>query len=375
MATKKFKSNVQAEGNLQVDNLLQLPSLTVERALVIDALGQVAEGTATITELGYLSGVTSAIQTQLDAKIDLSEKGAANGVATLDANSKIPSSQIPAVAITDVFVVADIAARDALVVGSADGEVQEGDVVKVTDASADAAINSGAASYIYDGTQYQLLKSSDDVFSVNGQTGVVVLDSDDVAEGVANLYYTDERAQDSVGTILLDTDTVKFTYDDVTPNISANVDITSNAPIADVTDSDELLIYDVSAAALRKVTRSALVGGADASDGDIAETSFALANSVAVPADVTGLAFANATVRSFKAHVSVEIDATANLYEVYELYGVQKDSVWDMSIESTGDNSQVAFTITAAGQVQYTSATYAGFVSGNIKFRAITTTV
>ena len=36
------------------------------------------------------------------------------------------------------------------------------------------------------------------VDSVNGQTGVVVLDTDDVAEGTTNLYYTDARAQAAI---------------------------------------------------------------------------------------------------------------------------------------------------------------------------------
>lgn len=42
--------------------------LTVSRALVSNASGKVAVSTVTDTELGYVSGVTSAIQTQIDAK-------------------------------------------------------------------------------------------------------------------------------------------------------------------------------------------------------------------------------------------------------------------------------------------------------------------
>lgn len=38
-----------------------------------------------------------------------------------------------------------------------------------------------------------------------------------------NLYYTDERAQDAVGTILTDTNTIDFTYADATPAITADV--------------------------------------------------------------------------------------------------------------------------------------------------------
>ena len=43
-----------------------------------------------------------------------------------------------------------------------------------------------------------------------------------LAEG-ANLYFTDERAQDAVGTILIDTATINFTYNDGTPSIVADL--------------------------------------------------------------------------------------------------------------------------------------------------------
>lgn len=45
--------------------------------------------------------------------------------------------------------------------------------------------------------------------------------SDDVPEGVANLWFTNERAQDAVGSILADSSTVRFTYDDAANQISA----------------------------------------------------------------------------------------------------------------------------------------------------------
>lgn len=45
-------------------------------------------------EIGYLDGVTSSIQTQIDAKLDDSQLGAANGVASLDALTRLPSSQL-----------------------------------------------------------------------------------------------------------------------------------------------------------------------------------------------------------------------------------------------------------------------------------------
>lgn len=114
---------------------------------------------------------------------------------------------------------------------------------------------------------------------------------------------------------------------------------------------------------------------AAASAGDINQTSFSLANNQAAAANVTGLAFANASVRSFEAFVSVYIDATSDLFESFKLQGIQRGADWVMSQTSIGDASLITFSITTAGQVQYTSASYAGFVSGTIKFRANTLSV
>jgi hypothetical protein len=161
---------------------------------------------------------------------------------------------------------------------------------------------------------------------------------------------------------------------DITTTRNISVDITGTTAESSLEGGDEFLFYDTSAGALRKVTRTDLLG-ALASPGDISETSFSGANNQSLPADVTGLAFANATVRSFKVHGSIIVDATADLFEEFELHAIQRGSDWVMSDLRTGDESQVDFTITNAGQVQYTSASYVGFVALTIKFRAITTSV
>lgn len=48
----------------------KMENLTTDRALVSDGSGDVSVSAVTATELGYVSGVTSAIQTQLDAKLE-----------------------------------------------------------------------------------------------------------------------------------------------------------------------------------------------------------------------------------------------------------------------------------------------------------------
>lgn len=60
-----------------------------------------------------ISDVTG-LQGALDAKVDDTEKGAANGVATLGSDSKIPSAQLPALAVNDTFSVNSEAAMLAL---------------------------------------------------------------------------------------------------------------------------------------------------------------------------------------------------------------------------------------------------------------------
>ena len=115
--------------------------------------------------------------------------------------------------------------------------------------------------------------------------------------------------------------------------------------------------------------------GGNLSSGDLKEASFSGAADTATNLSVTGLAFANGTVRSFDAHISVVIDAASDLYETFRLSGIQKGSGWDMSVESTGDDSLVSFSITSAGQVQYSKSTTATWVSTTIKFRADTTSI
>lgn len=112
-----------------------------------------------------------------------------------------------------------------------------------------------------------------------------------------------------------------------------------------------------------------------ASTGDIGQTSFTAANNQASATNVTGLAFANASVGGFTAFVRVALLATTSLYEYVELQGIQKGSTWEMTSKSTGDVSGILFTITTAGQIQYTSPNASGFTSLTFKFRALAVTV
>lgn len=114
--------------------------------------------------------------------------GAANGVATLDGNGKIVTSQLPAITITDTFVVASEAAMLAL-------NVQTGDIAVRTDLNKSFIVAGVDGSVI--GNWQELLTPSDVVQSVNGKSGAVTLSTTDILEGT-NQYFTNARARAAI---------------------------------------------------------------------------------------------------------------------------------------------------------------------------------
>lgn len=151
-------------------------SATQVGTFTVDAQGRLtAAGNTTITPA--FSSVTGTPTTLsgygITDAIPSSEKGAANGVATLGADSKITSSQVPAIAITDTFVVANEAAMLAL------STAEKGDVAVRTDVNKSFILT--AADYSTLANWQELLTPTDAVTSVNGQTGVVSLSASDVS--------------------------------------------------------------------------------------------------------------------------------------------------------------------------------------------------
>ncbi len=547
---QKFKGSIRVEGDLN------LPAVTIEKALIIDANGDIKNSVTTDAELAFLSGVTSSVQDQIDSKPDesitndlvslsgrpvnstdlgtftgttipdastikaalqaletadelkipLTQKGANNGVATLDAGGKVPVAQLPSAVMTYEGTF-DASATPASPLLNGDGAADAG-MVYLCNVAGSYNFGAGAISFavgdwaVYSGSIWEKSTNSNAVVSVNSQTGVVVLDSDDISEGVtnlyfttarartaavadaindgttdiapsqnavfdalalkvdanaaitgatktkitydakglvtagadattsdisegSNLYFTDERAQDAIGTILVDTASVDLAYNDGTPSITATVlpagvdhdslmnyvandhvdhssvsiataadsglsgggDITAtrnlvvdiNGTTAEATtdNADKILIYDNSATALKSMTRANFLAGVPlAPAGDINETSFSGANNQVTPANITGLAFNVATVRAFEANIVAVVNASSDPVEYFKISGVRQiGGDWLIAVSSVGDNTAIVLTITTGGQVQYTSDNYGGFVSLTFKFRATTLSV
>lgn len=123
---------------------------------------------------------------------------------------------------------------------------------------------------------------------------------------------------------------------------------------------------------------SALVSAVNglSSSNDISTTSFTLTNNQSSAANITGLNFSTSSVRSAIVNYSIYISTSLNEYsETGTLFLSYKNTAgsWDLTRFAGGSDSGITFTITSAGQVQYTSGNVSGTgFSGKLKFNAKT---
>lgn len=103
--------------------------------------------------------------------VSSASKGAANGVASLGADSKILSAQLPSIVLTDTFVVGSQAAMLALT-------AQTGDVAVRTDLAKSFILKGTTASVL--GDWQELLSPTSPVTSVAGRTGAVIIATTDI---------------------------------------------------------------------------------------------------------------------------------------------------------------------------------------------------
>lgn len=113
-------------------------------------------------------------------------KGVNNGYASLDGSGKIPTSQMPNLALNNVWTVASQSAMLAL------STAVVGDVAVRSDSSITYVLKS--VDYTNPANWVKLLFPTAPVISVNGLTGAVNLTTNNISES-GNLYYTDARAR------------------------------------------------------------------------------------------------------------------------------------------------------------------------------------
>jgi hypothetical protein len=190
----------------------EMTAVTTTANAALPKAGGTISGTLTITGLtGVLKGVAGVVtggstttdltegtnlyftNARADARIT-AQKGAASGLCPLDSGSLIPTAYLPALAVSDVFVVASQAAMLAL------SSAHQGDVAIRTDINQTFILSTNNFGTL--GDWKQMLSPTSAVTSVNSQTGAVVLTTTNIAEG-ANLYYTTARAKaDAIAALL-----------------------------------------------------------------------------------------------------------------------------------------------------------------------------
>lgn len=157
-------------------------------------LGTMAEQNANNVSIsgGSISGTT------VSGYIPTSEKGAALGVATLDAGGKVPTSQIPLQGDLNYQGTWNATTNTPTLTSSTgtQGYYYVVDVAGTTNLNGitDWQVGDWA---IFNGSVWQKVDNTDAVTSVNGQVGTVVLTTTNIAEGT-NQYFTQSRARQSL---------------------------------------------------------------------------------------------------------------------------------------------------------------------------------
>ena len=164
--------------------------------------------------IAAIASAVTAAQATADAAIPATEKGTANGVATLDGSGKVPASQLTITgtafkgnwnATTNTPTLAD---------GTGTGGnwyfVQNGTSRNL--GSGSIAWTTGAL-IIHNGTIWVENEATNVVLSVNGNIGAVVLDADDIAATATNKYVTANQLNALAGSYGTPSSSNKFVTD------------------------------------------------------------------------------------------------------------------------------------------------------------------
>lgn len=355
---------------IQTDASQGIADSAAAQADATQALSDAAAAQADATQA--LADAATA-QSTADSKLDAAEKGAANGVAELDSNSKVPAAQLPAIAIVDVYVVADITARDALT-------VQEGDVAQVADSG-----DGFAKAYIYDGAVWVELQSDAELTAhaaaetgIHGVSGDIVGTSD--AQTLTNKTLTTPIIStiSNTGTITLPSSTDTLVGRDTTDTFTNKTIAAGSNTITGLANAN----IDAAAAIARSKLAAGTAHGAVVNDASGVLTSVApgtsgnvlrsdgtqwtsAINTVAAAPDIelyldtgNGLGAVNTAIRRFT-------NSRRDTLGAYATYA-----------DSANDAASVTITSTGAGvwAVQYTDQSSAAQTHGVSLNSAVLTT-
>lgn len=183
---------------------------TADNAITAASAAQTTADNAELVAAAAQTDATQALADAADAlaaataaaadSIPLTEKGAVNGVASLDGSGKVPISQLPSAimeyqgtwnATTNIPALADFV--DGAAAGSAIGNVYRVSVAGSQDlGSGSIAFSVGDYAILNSDGKWEKSDTTDAVSTVNGASGDVVLDADDIAiSAISGIVATD----------------------------------------------------------------------------------------------------------------------------------------------------------------------------------------
>lgn len=184
-----------------------------------------AQATATTANSNALTAIADSATAlaAANAAIPLTQKGAANGVATLDATGKVPASQLTLVSTS--FKGNWNATTNSPTLSDATGT---GGFFYFVTNGANRNLGSGAIDWttgaliIHNGSVWVENESANIITSVAGKTGAVTLNTNDVAVSTDKKYVTDNQVAALVGTSGTPSTSNKYvTDDDLTTRLSS----------------------------------------------------------------------------------------------------------------------------------------------------------
>jgi len=166
---------------------------TTGNITVLDSDGDAVDSGAKINDSGSSTSdiwTASQITSELADKIDTSEKASANGVATLGGDGKVPTSQLPDTILGGLQYKGTLDASG----GSYPASPENGDYYVIDTAGTISGTVYEIGDWaVYNGSNWDKIDNTDQVASVNGKTGVVVLNTGDITTVTDKNYVTDAQ--------------------------------------------------------------------------------------------------------------------------------------------------------------------------------------
>ena len=219
-AIRNNLSQIAISGNY--NDLINKPTLAANGVSSLNTLtGDVVidKSTVNLSQVDNTSDlnkpVSIATSNALLTKADITSINAANGIAGLDANSKIPSSLLPSLSFTSVATANSNADMVNLGLTSS-----KGTVCVRTDLSKTFVLSVDYGGLVSD--WIEMLTPGAPVQSVNGRTGTVNLNTGDITE-TGNLYFTNARARSALSAnlpVVLSSSTGNLSVDTTNTNSS-----------------------------------------------------------------------------------------------------------------------------------------------------------